>query len=434
MDYASHERQFQNRSIGNHFIGLKDPSVVWTDQNDYEKRVRLLYFDCPISRACIEKRAEGVASVKIIVTKGGKSVTDLLNSPNVVDGTQGQFLRVCETELTLGGDLFAFLDQRITGKTQLHVLRQDLMDQDPKSGWTTYNPGRLTNEDRATFRFQMQSGICTAAQERSGRNWVPMRGALIHIKRVNPLSSASGSGDGDAAFRVVSSWIELNNMIHQRMLAGGRKQGYLRLPMSDGPMDDAAEAKLKDDLQKFSRGGGLNTLMDGADFIENQLTFAEMDVVNLLGERTRAIATAFQIPAVFMNLEGESSYAERRAAARIFYKDFVHPRATWLMNQLQFALQRYLDPLVELEIDTTAINYIKEELIEEQTAKQKLGCYTINEIRELAGDPPIAGGDALAGAKSQPSGDEEADQPNSPTDKPREVAFSADSSRRRSER
>lgn len=442
MDYQIHETQFQNPSTYAGLFGFKNPLTPWTTPEDYQARVKTLYFDCAASRAFIDKRADSVASARVEVLAGNDASKKLIASPNTIDNTFGQFLRVTETELALGGDAWWFLDQRVPGLDQLRVLRQDFIVQDPKNSTITYVPGRANNQGVAELRFTMQ-GQRTVSAEYSpdGKNWTQIKGHIFHIMRFNPLSSGQGSGDADAVMRSATTWINLYNMVDDRARSGGRKQGIIRAPELRTNED---VARWKANMEQLNANGQVNVLAQGAHFEANQLSFTDMDLIKLMEKCTRDIALALSVPAVFANLEGESSYAERRAADRIFYKSFVHPRATWIVEQLEAHLRRAYDPALRLAIDKTQIDYIKEELGEEQERKTKLGIYTINELRRITGDDDIEGGDVFPGA-SAPAADEAqsaATSEDAAVDqaisaalgKPREVGFNADTSRRPDQR
>jgi len=442
MDYQRHERQFQNPLSYAGAFGLKDPQTPWTTAEDYASRARQLYFECTPARSFVDKRADSISNVKVKVVKGSPAIQALLDRPNTIDNTLGQFLRASETELAIGGDVWWFLDERVPGLPQLRVLRQDFMVQDPKNNTVTYNPGRANNQDVWELRFTM-SGQTTVKVEHSldgGKTTQMVKGELFHVMRFNPLSSGQGSGDGDAAIRPTETWIALYKMVQARAKSGGRKQGIIKAPQLETEEELAA---WKANMAALNEAGNVTVLANGSDFLANQLSFTDMDLIKLMERCTRDIALAYQVPAIFANLEGESSYAERRAADRIFYKSFVHPRASWIIEQLAANLRRRFDRSIELEIDKTQIDYIKEELGEEQERKAKLGIYTINELRALTGDSTMGpAGDVFPGAAAQPA-TETATSPEASlaeealaaaTGKPREVDFNADTSRRPDQR
>lgn len=176
-----------------------------------------------------------------------------------------------------------------------------------------------------------------------GKTFSTIKGHVFHIMRFNPLSSGQGSGDADAVMRSATTWINLYKMVDDRARSGGRKQGYIKAPEL---RTNEEIARWKANMEHLNDSGQVSVLAQGAEFTANQLSFTDMDLIKLMEKCTRDIALALSVPAVFANLEGESSYAERRAADRIFYKSFVHPRATWIIEQLEAHLRRAYDPFL----------------------------------------------------------------------------------------
>jgi Phage portal protein len=445
MDYQVHEQQFQNPSTFASAFSLTDKGIKWTNPDSYKARTDRLYFECVPSRAFIDKRADSIATIQVDVPSGSSATKALLVSPNTIDNTLGQFLRVSETELALGGDVFWFLDERVPGLPQLRVLRQDFVIQYPKDGIVDYVPGKANGQNLVELRFQMKNGRCVGVQHSatgSLKDLKSIKGDLFHVMRFNPLSSGQGSGDGDAVLKAADTWVHLYEMVNKRAQAGGRKQGIIKAPHLETAEELAAwEAN----MAALNSSGVVNVLADGADYVANQLSFTDMDLIKLMERCTRDIALAYGVPAVFANLEGESSYAERRAADRIFYKGWVHPRATWLIGQLEAHLRRRFDPTCRLEIDKTQIDYIKEELGEEQERMSKSGIFTIDECRAVTGVAAMPNGQGLAipgkAAATPPDAPAASAESNaveqalsSALGKPREVDFNADTSRRPDQR
>lgn len=428
-DYSATEPALQNpQNWSGAFTGI-GTKIAWTNPKDFERRVNRLYFDCSVSRRCIDIRAERVASVPVVLESGNRVSKALFASPNVNDVTLRQFLKVLETNLSLGGDAWLFLDQRVSGTPQLFLFRQDFIVHDALNGVVTYDTGNLKGQPKPEYRFAFTNGRSTKAEAFIGKRWVEIPGALFHIMEHNPLSSAQGSGAGDAVLREVDTWVAANTLINGRFQAGGRKNGFIKAPALQTEQD---VAQWKAALQELASAniGDTGVLAGGAEFTSNQLTFTELDVVNILDAAARTIATGFAVPAVMLNLAGESSYARDRSVDRIYYTSWVKPRAQWMVEQLEAHLRRALDPTLKLAIDDSQLPYFQDDLLEQAKTKAAIGCFTVNEIRELLSYEPVEGGDELI--KPPAAAAPEADP--SSTDKPREVDFGADTSRRPSEK
>lgn len=425
-DYSATEPALQNpQNWSGAFTGF-GTKIAWTNPRDFEKRVNRLYFDCSVSRRCIDIRSERVASVPVVLEKGNGDSQALFQAPNVNDVTLRQFLKVLETNLALGGDAWLFLDLRVKGAPQLFTFRQDYIVQDALNGVVTYDTGHLKGQPRPEYRFAFRNGRSTKAEAFINKRWVEIPGALFHIMEHNPLSSGQGSGAGDAVLREVDTWVAANTLINGRFQSGGKKNGFIKAPKLT---TDAEVAEWKSAMVALNTQNEVGVLADGAEFTSNQLTFTELDVVNILDAAARTIANGFAVPAVMLNLAGESSYARDRSVDRIYYTSWVKPRAQWIVEQLEAHLRRALDPTLKLTIDDSQLPYFQDDLLEQAKTKAAIGCFTVNEIRELLSYDPVDGGDELM----KPPAAAQTPDPNS-TDKPREVDFGADTSRRPSQK
>lgn len=424
-DYSATEPALQNpQNWSGVFTGF-GTKIAWTNPKDFEKRVNRLYFDCSVSRRCIDIRAERVASVPVVLEKGNRDSQALFERPNVNDVTLRQFLKVLETNLALGGDAWLFLDLRVDRAPQLFIFRQDYIVQDALNGVVTYDTGHLKGQPRPEYRFAFRNGRSTKAEAFINKRWVEIPGALFHIMEHNPLSSGQGSGAGDAVLREVDTWVAANTLISGRFQSGGKKNGFIHAPHIE---NDEQKNRFLAAMEDMKASNELNVLANGVSFTSNQLTFTELDVVNILDAAARTIANGFAVPAVMLNLAGESSYARDRSVDRIYYTSWVKPRAQWIVEQLEAHLRRTLDPTLKLTIDDSQLPYFQDDLLEQAKTKAALGCFTVNEIRELLSYEPVDGGDELMKPPAAT-----ATGPNS-TDKPREVDFGADTSRRPSEK
>lgn len=429
LDYSKHEPQLQNRSPWGGWGNIKGPGVVWTNPEDYIAVARKLFFECVASRSCLEIRSKKVASVPITVLKGSAASKALIESPNARAHNLTQAMIEWEISLAIGGDLWIWLDKSIPSRPQMWTLRQDFMVIDPATGWITYDPGKLDKKAAPQRRFLMEGDRCVRVERNVGKagqpSWVKEEGSLFHIMEHNPLSSIEGSGAGDAVLKAVEAHIEAMAMIHDRMVKRGRKEGYINAPAL---LTDDEKAAYQASMAEFNPTGQLNVLLD-SEFIENQLTFSELDLVNTIDTLTRQIASGFAVPAVFLNLFGESSFANQRGADRIYYTGWVKPRADWLIKQIEANLRRDFDPTLVLGIDETAVNYLQDDRLEKATALAQLGSFSQNEIRAVMGYESIPGGDAIAKPAWVQSGDD-SKPTDEPAKKPKEVSPDADTSRR----
>ena len=81
----------------------------WTDDENYVSRTNAVYFQCPVSRRCLEIRAEKLASITLTI-EGSKRAKKVLSTPNFRDRTMSNLLRNGEMELGIGGDGWLWLN------------------------------------------------------------------------------------------------------------------------------------------------------------------------------------------------------------------------------------------------------------------------------------------------------------------------------------
>ena len=145
-DYAAFELQ---NDLAYDISALFSPASTkpnWTKASNFADRANKFYFQCSVSRACIEKRAQGIANIDLLVT-GKASTKKLLQSPNPTDKTLSNALRVWETSLSIGGDLYLFYDLRNPFEPYIWALRQDLVSNNVKKQQYEYRPARLSGKD-----------------------------------------------------------------------------------------------------------------------------------------------------------------------------------------------------------------------------------------------------------------------------------------------
>lgn len=427
LDYSQFERSTVQLNEAGQGFAMRDPTVVWTDTAKYRERVRKLYFECPVSRRCIDIRADRMAAVPVIKTAGNTDIDVLLQSPNTLDHqTLGSALREWEKELCLGGDLWLLLDRSIPKRPQLFTLRQDFIKWDKRKGIAVYDPADPQSMGSCPqYRFTMANGQCVKIEERHGNSWVQINAELFHIMYSNPLSSSEGSGAGDAVMRLVDAYVSAHTLIALRF-QNPMIPGYAKAPNIQSGHE---MAKFKAQMEALNATGQLQVLANGADFIKNAFDFQQLDITKILDQLTRDIALGFGVSSVFMNLQGEATFANQRTTDRQFYTSWLKGEANWLIGELQQRLRvAYADPKITLEIDETRIAYLQDDKAERSKRMKELGAFTINEIRAVEGYEPIPEGDALAGGAAPSMSPDARSQAQSDGQMGREVSINADTS------
>lgn len=440
-NYSKHEQHNRNRTRIVSGAGYVTEEA-WTNTENYAFRAKKLYLECPVSRRCVDIRANKIRSVQVQVEKGNDLTRRLIERPNFVDRTFNQMMSVMDTELDLGGDAWLFLNTTPGQSPTLEVLRQDFVNNDPQNNFIEYNPkGALqgSGEPELVFHTNPEIPSMVEAVYKRGPDGRlrEIQGSLLHIQHHNPFSASSGSGSGDAVIRSVDLWLLIDGMLNKRFKSGGRNQGFLSLPNNIEELTDEEFAQLEARLQKISHLNEIQYVADGTEFISSQMTLKDMDLVQIRNQLERAICSAFGVPAVMVNMEGEASYANQRGVDRIFYTGELKPRVDWILGHIQaFLRDNTADKRCVLSIDESQIEYLKTDKMELAKAASSMKIATTNELRAMIGMEPIKGGDELPTAKPAPAESTAPIDPETdvPSDEPRQVSHSADTSRRNGQR
>ena len=422
-------------------------STIWTDEENFASRAKQLLYKCPVSRRCFEIRAEKLASITLKVENASKRTKKVLAQPNFRDRTMSNLLRNVESDLGIGGDAWLFLNTDIRDRPILEGLRPDFMYQEPEQNRILYDPSkRLTGTSKPELIFTMDSDDYGRTQQverlnADGRTHEIIDGAILQISIYNPLSSLQGSGAGDAIFADVSAYAAATKLVYARFANGGRKAGWITLPEIEGidDMTDEDWAKLQQTMERLRNDDELKGLVAGANFIENQMTFAELDIVEVVKALERRIAMALGVQPVMLGFEGETTGMNMRTADRTFYTGWLKPRADFILGHIQAFLAEELgDDKLSITIDETRLPYLQDDRLEQVDKMAGRGALTFNEYREAMGWDAVDWGNvpipvAGAGEAITQSGDKEPEQ-QPETAKPREVGHDADTSRRADQR
>ncbi|MBT0671273.1 phage portal protein [Novosphingobium profundi] len=445
-NYSKDERPQSRRSLGG-LYSTGSLQSYWTDEQNFERRAKALLYKCPVSRRCFEIRSEKLASITLKVEGANKVAKKVLAQPNFRDRTISNLLRSTEVDLGIGGDVWLFLNQDVTVRPVLESLRSDFMFQEPSTNQIFYDPKKaLTGTSKPELIFTMDPddfGRTQTVERRIGdtNRYEVIDGALLQISIYNPLSSVQGSGAGDAILADVATYSAAMMLMHARFANGGRRAGWITLPdMGDATdMSDADWAELKRNLEKLRDDDELKGLVAGSTFIENQMTFTELDIVEVIKALERRIAMALGVQPVMLGFEGEASHANMRTADRTFYTGWLKPRADFILGHLQAFLAEELNcPNLSIAIDETKLPYLQDDRLEQVDKMAGRGAITFNEYREAMGWEAVEWGDkpipvAGAGEAMASSSDKEPQQ-QPDNAKPREVGHDADTSRRADQR
>jgi len=443
-DYGQQETRLRGGGIGGLFP--VNGGSVWTDDANYQQRTNAVYFQCPVSRRCLEIRAEKLASITLKV-EGSKRAKKVLTAPNFRDRTMSNLLRNAEMDLGIGGDAWLWLNKEIAERPVMEALRPDFMYQEPAKGIIAYDPSKRLNGNsnpELIFYTDPEEPASILIVERRIADtslYEQIDADLLHMSIYNPLSAIEGSGAGDAIMPDIAAYRAATKLMYARFTNGGRKSGWITIPEVDGynELTDDDKAKLRDTLRMLREDDDLKGLVAGSEFIENQMDFKELDVVSVVKALERRIAMAFAVQPVMLGFEGETTGMNMRTADRTFYTGWLKPRADYVLGHLQSFLRDSLnDTKLTIEIDETRLPYLQDDKLDMVDKMAGRGAITFNEYREAMGFAPAAWGNKpipVAGAGEALTQNDNSEPEQRPDNQPaREVGHDADTSRRASQR
>lgn len=404
-------------------LGVPQSIANWTNPGSYANKAKALLSNS-ISKTCIHMRAVGVGDVVVNIDSGNSAVKSVLASPNNQDGTLGAAIRSWETVLSIGAGMYWFWDLTFPGNPKLYSFRPDFVQNDVKNSRYLYNPAGFFgtgSEPDMVFNYDA-TGKTVSAQKRTGpKTYITIRAAIQPLFYYDPLTYQGTAGPGDSALRPVDVMNSIDDMVNRKVCAGGSKAGFFQLM---GSPTDAEYAHVTTQLAALNPNGAVNVLPPNMEFNAAQLTFQDMDLLNIRNAMARDICTAFNVP-VEMLSESDSTYATARAKDKMFYRNFIAPEADLIVGQLQTGLRLYVDPAAALSVDESSISHLESDQLDTIKVLAPTGCFTIDEIRAIRGLEPLPNGEgaALCTPTAVPQGQPE-EKPKSPVD------FNADTGNR----
>lgn len=427
---------------------MPDPQVQWIDALRFQE-IEAAIAECPVAQRCVDIRADKLSSVAVTV-QGGPQTAFLMDSPNARHKTLSQNVFIWANDLTIAGEANLMLDLDITGRPQLFRARPDLLETDYINRIVTYDDGRLTGKKNPKYRFFFdEAWDCIGCEERKGSQWLSYPAFLIRIRHHNPASDQYGKGSCKSVLKSVRAWLDLQDLLAKNIKRGGPKHAAtLRGTVG---LSDAEYETLAHRINSAARvSANSMAVIPEATLVATGSNFSELSIDTVKETLERDIATGLAVQPVLLGMRDENDYAALRGAERIFYNTWVKPEAEWLFAELQAHLRQYLkEPNAVIAIDEAHLTFTQDENMERAKVMKDLAVFSINEIRSVMGAGPVPGGEAVAGASATAQPDtalasREVDRAlgtQSPAErevdaalKPREVAITADTSMRRSEK
>ena len=347
---------------------------VWTPR-DYKNLSEAGYKNCMTAFSCINKITNNAAEIEWQVEDQEGDVLDrhpllqLLKRPNPQQSKQA-FIEQVLGYLLITGNSYIFQASGGGKPRYLYCLRPDRMQVLPGSGFDLVRGYRYTVNGVAAPDFAPEQ--------------------ILHIKLFNPLNDFYGMGPVEAAARGIdiSNYSDTWNaaVIKNDM----RPPGILKAEGSLTPeMRERLKNQIREEWQGMENAGNPIVLEGGLTWQGLSMSPKDLEWLNSNKATLRNICTVFNVPPQLMGDTEASTYSNYQEARKALIGENVLPR----MNRLTGDIDNWLMPMyggnVNLTIDKSQIEALKENITEKYNALNFADFLTLNEKREAADYDPI---------------------------------------------
>lgn len=349
--------------------------------NEYDKsKLMEQYTKSLYVFACISRRAEKVASIKlrmyrILNSKGeSKEITahpalDLLYKANEFQ-TKAEFLEQTIINLDTAGDAYWYKVRNKGGKVvELWNLRPDFVT--IMTDKTAFVKG---------YKFSKMDGT---------EELFPAED-IVHIKNVDPLSQYYGTSPLKAAQRRVQTEDFATSYQRDFFLNSARPDAILKYS-GMGPNKEQKD-EIRQSWAKRHQGVGnsskLAILEGGMDYQQISISQKEMDYIESMKFTRDDILVAFKVPKPILTIVEDVNRANSETAMAIFLSETIKPLMSKLVEKMNeelitpdFGDEFYID-----FDDPTPDD------VDLKIKKIQSGVFLFNEGRQLFDLPPVKGG------------------------------------------
>lgn len=340
--------------------------------------------------ACVNARAEELASIKLELYKGDKEVEshevlDLLNDVNP---------NTTRYELFMGTQ--AFLD--LTGNAYWYLARD-------KDGAGKIRQIYLLQPEKMSIAVNKENGMSIAGYiYNNGKDKIPFNpNEILHFKNFNPNGGYpnphKGVGIVQSALWAIETDNEARTWNYSFFKNNAKPDGILS---TEGTLTDAQYERVKSNWKtKYGgadKNGTMAILEGGLKWIETSKTQKDMD---FLGQRTFSrdeIMSLFRVPKTILGITDDVNRANAEASEYVFAKRTIKP----LMTRFVTILNEYLLPEygsdLRFEFEDPTPEDRLAELQEYSLGHNKW--LTTNDIRREEGLIPSTNGDTFYGGFS----------------------------------
>ena len=383
MDLLKFFRREVKESATGKLLVLNPGQPVWSPRN-YKQFAQEAYGKNVVAYQSINKIAEAISSVKLMVFRGEQELSDhpllkLLERPNPMQ-SGAEYLQSKITYLMIAGNGY---EERVKiGKEvrELYQLRPDRMKIIPSNNGVPAAYEYEIGGRKVRFEVDPRSLDCD----------------VRHLKLFNPTDDWYGLSPVEAGAYAVDQLNESMAWLQALLQNSARPSGAL--VMKDGEkLSDDNFNRLKAQIEEQysgSRNAGRPMLLEGGlDWKAMGLSPTDMGIIEAKFSAARDVALAFGVPPLLLNIPGDNTYANYKEARLAFWEDTVLPLLNLIVSDWNAWLALPYGVKIRPNIDE--IPAISEKRLTLWEMADKSQDLTINERRAMKGYEPIEGGDVV---------------------------------------
>jgi len=359
----------------------------------------------------IERSLKNISNIPLLIqdTKEDKFVEghpleQLLSKPNF-DDTASQFMRAFTAFYLITGDSYVIvnsMDINSEPRSLFVIPPQNVqINQGTNGEIISYEVNQATKPIVYSATPSIQNGIRYIATLPNG-----ITSEVYHALTFNPLSAyynIKGRSPLTSIFYELEEYIATNTHNLSRLKRGTTLDGLFK---TEDKLTDDQYTALKAHIEEYWGGehnAGRPFLLEGGlEFQANPRENKDMDYSKMRRDLKEIIYNHFSVPLPLVSPE-TMTLANMEAAILRFYDENVIPLLDILLADLtKFLMSRYKNSEnLRIWYNQDTISALEPRRLEQLKARKELGIYTINELRIMAGYPPIDGGQNIYGLLTQ---------------------------------
>ena len=356
---------------------------VWSPRN-YEQFAREAYGKNVVAYQAINKIADAISSVKLMVFRGEQEIVDhplirLLDRPNPMQ-SGAEYMQAKIGYLMIAGNGY---EERVkVGQEvrELYQLRPDRMKIIPSNNGIPAAYEYTVAGRKVRWEVDQRTLDCD----------------VRHLKLFNPMDDWYGLSPVEAGAYAIDQLNESMAWLQALLQNSARPSGALVLK-DGGSLSDDNFNRLKSQIEEQysgSRNAGRPMLLEGGlDWKQMGLSPSDMGIIEAKFSAARDVALAFGVPPMLLNIPGDNTYSNYKEARLAFWEDTVLPLTNMILNDWNNWLAQPYGVEIRANMDEIpAIAEKRQQLWQMADASNDL---TINERRAIKGYEPIPGGDTI---------------------------------------